>query len=184
MPPWLSSFRSALRTDRRQRTVQVATASPDAGPTVRSVILRRVEDDGTLIFFTDARSEKAHQLARDDRMEVHAWRRDVRLQFRLRGRARLTTDDADPVRRELWDNLREEDLARFVGPPPGAPVEPGEDRPSTAPEAQDLPEIPAPFAVVRLRPTRVDILSLDPAGHRRERFEQTETGWVRTEIAP
>lgn len=185
-PPWLSPFRSALLQNRRQRTVQVATASAQDGPTVRTVILRRVQDDGTLVFFADVRSEKVAHLSQDDRTEVHTWWTKGRAQFRLRGRAQISTSDEDPIRQELWMDLREEDLVRFLGPPPGEEqdLESPLPKPPDALEPEDprLERIAETFATVRVVPELVDVLVLDPDGHIRTRHILSEGRWSTTRV--
>lgn len=179
MPPWLSELRAALQQNRRQRHVQVATSHPEDGPTVRTVVLRQVDDDGVLAFFTDTRSEKVRHLREDDRIEVHAWWSKGRVQFRLRGRAELSVDDGDRLRQRLWSRLQEEDLERFHGPTPGQPVEEA----APAPLAPSRLDAVAPnFAVVRVVPRSVDILRLDPAAHVRRRFTRIDGTWREDEV--
>ncbi len=177
MPPWLPLLRATLTANRRQRAVQVATACPERGPTVRTVILRRVGDDGSLVFFTDARSEKMGQLEHDPRLEVHGWWPKGRCQFRLRGTGRVL-DPEDRLRQQIWEQLSEEDLARFFGPAPGSPLEPGS-------ATERLDGIPSSFLVVSVQPQRVDVLRLDPGGHRRERHVlDPELGWQTEQVTP
>ncbi|MEL6183514.1 MAG: pyridoxamine 5'-phosphate oxidase family protein [Myxococcota bacterium] len=179
-PPWLPELRAALARNRRHH-VQVATADPRLGPTVRTVVLRRVDEDGVLAFFTDARSEKSDQLRSDARAEILAWWPKGRVQFRWRGRASLSVDPKDPLRQQMWEALREEDAARFCGPAPGAPVE----APRAASTEGEASGIPATFAAVRLVPEEVDILRLDPGDHTRRRFTRPDaTTWATEEITP
>jgi pyridoxamine 5'-phosphate oxidase len=180
MPPWLSELRATLARNHRQRAVQVATANAARGPAVRTVILRRVEDDGTLVFFTDSRSEKVEQLWDDDRVEVHGWWTKGRVQFRLRGRAVLSTAADDALRTEIWQGLAEEDLVRFLGPAPGSAA----DAPPSPGEAPPLDGPAETFALVRVRPERVDVLRLDPAGHSRDLFTLSEGAWSARSVAP
>lgn len=185
MPPWLPGFRAALEQNRRQRSVQVATGSPDRGPTVRTVILRRVLDDGTLVFFTDTRAEKVAQLWADDRVEVHAWWTKGRVQYRLRGRATVSTREEDDLRTELWRALAEEDLVRFFGPPPGSPR--GSTPPPASARLDPDPRLETPaetFAAVRVHPSRVDVLVLDPEGHTRTLHTLDDRAWTSTETEP
>lgn len=180
MPPWVPLFRAALDRNRRRRHVQVATASRDAGPSVRTVVLRELTEDGTAVFFTDTRSEKVSDLRADPRVEIHGWWPKGHEQFRLRGEASISTRDDDPVRNQLWQTLHEDDLARFYAGPPGHPLSEG-----PGPSLDAIPSGIAPtFAVVRVRPSSVDRLVLDPAGHTRERFARVNGVWIRTEIQP
>lgn len=151
---------------------------------MRTVILRRVTDEGTLIFFTDTRSEKAGHLAKDDRMEIHAWWTKGRVQFRLRGRATISSEDEDPVRQELWMDLHEEDLERFFGPAPGSPRGADQERTTVKPSEAEVDEIADTFAIVRLVPEQVDVLYLNPGGHVREHFWRQNEGWSSRSVQP
>ena len=181
MVPWLSAFRTALTQNRRQRYVQVATASRATGPTVRTVVLRRLEDDGTLIFFTDTRSEKIAQLKEDDRMELHTWWTKGRVQFRLRGRARVSVEPSDARRKELWRELQEDDLVRFLGAAPGTA------RNGTPPASELLAiegGVADTFALIRMTPEQVDVLRLHPEAHVRTRYRREGEGWAVLDVEP
>jgi hypothetical protein len=71
----------------------LGTSTP-RGPSVRYVVLRRVDRDrGVLAFHTDRRSEKWAELQRDPRVSLCFHGQGV--QVRAEGRAELHTDDED-----------------------------------------------------------------------------------------
>jgi pyridoxamine 5'-phosphate oxidase len=69
----------------------LATRSADGTPSARAVLLRGFDDRG-LVFFTDRRSRKGSELARDPRAALALlWARSRR-QVRVEGRVALLTD--------------------------------------------------------------------------------------------
>src|SRR5687768_9722974 len=114
---WLDPLRAALDREfaDRARVVMLATVTHDGAPRARTVVCRSINDEGTHLFVSDARSEKNAQLRRRQEAEVVFWLASQRLQYRLRGPAiptkRLNT--------QLWPGLSDATRAMFFWPPPG-----------------------------------------------------------------
>ena len=71
------------------RVVALCTQGAD-GPRARSVILRQVhEEDRRLVFYTDRRSHKVHELAQCDRVALLCWDPRHQQQLRMTGQAAL-----------------------------------------------------------------------------------------------
>lgn len=158
--------------------------SPADGPAVRSVVLRRLLEDGCLVFTMDSRSEKVRHLREDPRVELHAWWTKGRTQFRFRGEAELSDRAEDSMRKNLWEALSEEEKARFMGPPPGLVREEADSRQALAAHERGPAQPPTTYLVARVLAKQVDILRLDPQGHTRTIFMKCGDAWTTRDAIP
>ncbi len=156
----------------------LGTSTP-RGPSVRYVVLRRVDRDrGVLAFHTDRRSEKWAELQRDPRVSLCFHGQGV--QVRAEGRAELHTDDEDAELQWQRTGLMSR-RAYLCDPGPGGvlsapdsglPAHLVKDRPTEAESAAGR----ANFAVVTVPLQRLEWLHLAFDGHRRARFERVGQG--------
>ena len=80
---WFAAQRAAHPDE--PNAMAVATASPDGRPAVRTVLLKEVDADGALVFFTNYESAKGRDLAANPRAEaLFAWV-DLARQVRVHG---------------------------------------------------------------------------------------------------
>jgi pyridoxamine 5'-phosphate oxidase len=180
MLPWLEVFR---RSSAGTSPLVMALATVDAAgaPRVRSVVCRNVDDDGSLLFTIDGRSEKHAHLVRDPRAEAVCWLPTVREQFRFNGVADLIGEgSADEARAAAWRSLPPTSKAVFLWPLPGAPRELPDDR---FPQRADLPAPPPGFELLLFRPPVVERLELTPHPHRRTRWRKDD-GWSCEQLNP
>lgn len=161
--------------------MQVATVSPEGLPSIRSVWLRGLSDDGTVWFFTDARSEKVAELTSGGQAALHTWWDATREQFRLTGHAVVHGAHAEgpfaALREELWAKLPEAERRDFLGSPPGRAL--GPPPLSVTPPSAAPPE----FAVVAVDVALVDWLRLGPP-RRRVLFRRLGSDWIEEEVGP
>lgn len=182
MTVWVDEFRAALDAEfaARPRVGALATVDGEGRPRVRSVVCRRVEDDGSLWVVSDARSEKNAQAAARPFGEMAFWLPSRREQFRLSGGLAVVSGD-DPRRILAWRNLSDSARALFFWDHPGVPIfeESGENPERIGAEAP----IPSSFELLVLSPDRVEALDLNRHPHRRRRWRVSE-GWAVEEINP
>lgn len=160
--------------------VQVATASREGIPSVRTVILRGVTGDGHPFFVTDSRSRKADHLEDNPNIALVAWFSGSREQFRLTGRATLHGANAQApwaqVRQQIWEALDEGERAPYLGPPPG--------RSFVYRTPHAIPASPPhELVVVSIEVTEADWLRLGPP-HVRIRFRLLGPAWIQEELVP
>lgn len=167
--PWVESIRAARsRANDGPLILSLATVDSDGGPQVRSVVCRRLEDDGTISITSDARSAKNAQLVRDPRAAAVAWFPVTREQFRFEGPAEvLGATSNDPGRTRIWRDLSPQTRATFFWPASG---EPKHADPGAFIRASEAPEPPASFEVLLLRPRTVEHLLLTTHPHQRTRW--------------
>lgn len=147
----------------------------------RVVVLRDVSQaTRRLEFHTDARSPKrAHlQHARDVEWVFY----HPTLQLQLRAQARATVHAGDAVARRTWRRVPPSSYLNYLQPiRPGAPLR----TTKTTSDLAGSPDQPSPFfAVVRTQVTRLDLLWLHPAGHRRAVWARPGSRWTGHWVCP
>ncbi len=181
---WLVELNAALGAVQRAGPLIATLATVDeAGrPRARSVVCRRIDDDGSAWIASDARSDKNEQVREDRWAELVVWLPQPRQQFRLAGEVYvLGPDDPSGRRRALWDGLTDASRSLFVWPPPGAKRE---ANPAAFPEGVAATvEPPESFEILILRPSLVEQLDLQPHPHRRRRWRATRA-WEAEELNP
>jgi pyridoxamine 5'-phosphate oxidase len=160
----------------------VATNGLDGQPQARTVILRSCDvPTRTLRFHTDARSEKAREIAQDPRLTMHFYDPGAKIQVRLSGHATLHRDGA--VADAAWSGSRVFSRQCYgITPGPGSAITAGGafSLPEITDEATDIGR--AQFTAVTVEATRLEWLYLAAAGHRRARFMWSDGslqgGWL------
>ena len=178
-PPWLGSLREAMKTVDGPRLVTLATLAGDGSPRVRTLVVREVEGDGSLLMSSDARSEKNGQVRHDSRAAGALWFEGPKLQFRLRGRCEVAEDDA--TRRRIWTGQSDRARALFAWPASG---EPRADDSEFVEKVAEGEPMPANFEVMRLTAAEVDRLDLSDTPHRRTIYDRAGGAWRSREVNP
>ena len=180
---WLEAFRRAAT---QPLIVSLATVTVDGTPQVRSMVCRRIGDDGSLWFTSDSRSEKNRQLAANPKVSAVFYSHDLREQFRFTGIAETIsqTTAAGPQtddRVELWRQMRPESRAMFRWPPPGSPKVRDD---AEFPGRDDEPLPPDTFHLIVLRPRVVEHLILSRHPHSRSRWTLKNADWQLQDLNP
>jgi pyridoxamine 5'-phosphate oxidase len=149
--------------DRRTafHTPTLSTIGLDGRPRARTVVMRGLDVADRLIrLHSDIRSAKVAELRRDPRVALVFYDAAAKLQARAEGMA--TVNAGDDIAHEAWGRSQPMARAIYAGPvAPGAPIA----APAQAEPPADGGE--ANFAVIRCVFERLDLLSLQAAGHRR-----------------
>jgi PPOX class probable FMN-dependent enzyme len=184
MLQWLVELRSAMDKEfgaTNPRVMTMATVDRSGAPHARSVVLRRLDDDGRLYVASDTRTEKNAQLRGDRRTELVFWLATSRIQFRIFGESNLISFPEDePLRKEIWRLLSDEARSTLFWPTPGIAAD-TDDAFARAVSADVSP--PRTFEVLIIEPKQVDRLSLDSHPHRR-RVWRADTKWNGVDVNP
>mmetsp|Transcript_6963 Transcript_6963/g.17815 ORF Transcript_6963/g.17815 Transcript_6963/m.17815 type:complete len:234 (+) Transcript_6963:139-840(+) len=185
---WRARLDAAIHRSRKVRGanyVQLATVDKAGAPHVRTVVFRGFEPAAgefgcVMRMITDTRSDKIEQLRTNPLGELVWWFARSAEQFRVSGSVEIV--DASPcggdaeallaARRAQWGNLSDRAREQFFGPAPGTPFPQGPSEPSGEVAVAAVPVggrgddgrvLPPPecFALLLLRPRRVDHLCLD-----------------------
>ncbi len=178
MIEWVGLLQAALTAEFHTGPMIASLATVDGHhrPRARSMVIRRIEADGSLWFCTDGRSDKAGEVRESPFAEVVFWLPSLREQFRVAGSVGRATD---LERTELWGELSDAARALFAWPAPGRPRA---DEPFPKGLPREAP-IPDNFEAMLVRPDRVDHLDLTGHPHRRTRWEGPPS-WEAREINP
>lgn len=171
MSEWIGELQSALAREYgdRPQLATLATVDRSGAPRARTVVCRRVGDDGNVLIVSDGRSEKNEQIKASPQAEVVFYLPTSREQFRVLGSAKLATaSPPDPLRLEIWQQLSPAARAMFFWPAPGARKIDGPEAFGT--EADPAAAAPPNFEVIIIRPRRVEHLQLAVHPHRRRRW--------------
>jgi pyridoxamine 5'-phosphate oxidase len=181
---WLQDARAAGLTE--HDAVALATVGAAARPSVRTVSLRRVEEDG-LIFTTALWTRKARELRDNPHVALLLYWPSLGRQVGVAGRA-------EPAERALAEELfarrdRPHQLQALVSRQ-GEPV--AELAPMRARLAEvrrevgdDLIPCPPDWGAFRVRPDAVEYWTADPdALHDRVLLDRDDGGWRLTRLAP
>lgn len=153
-------------------TPAFATAS-QKGPNVRTIALRKASRrDRTLVFHTDARSDKMVELEEIPKAVWMGWDDEISEQFQFVGQTTIHRDDELAVK--MWRGLPEAERAFYFKPsPPGAPAsEPGS---GIRPGEVDEETARKNFAVIR---TVVDEIKWLYVGRNPEDERQARYAWA------
>ena len=159
-------------TDRHSpcHTPSLGTLDAEGLPTVRTVVLRAVEQEARLLrFHTDLRSHKVAEITVQSRVALHAYHAGRKIQLRLTGQARV--HHGDEAARDAWQASRSfSRLCYGVEPGPGAAIEApwdwcqGEDGSVEAESFQN-------FGAVLVKVESLEWLYLAARGHRRALYD-------------
>lgn len=180
---WIwEELQDAARTERdggRQKKTAfhqpVVANRTESGVECRMVVLREADEEARILrFHTDARSPKVGQFARHDELAWTFYDPGLKLQVKVRSRARVHHDDE--VTAKAWEATRLFSRRCYLAPmAPGTEVDaPTSGLPPEFESRQPSEEESAPgyeaFAVVRAEVLEVDAMSLAYSGHRRARW--------------
>jgi pyridoxamine 5'-phosphate oxidase len=158
--------------------VVVATATPDGAPSVRAVVLERLDERG-LAFWSSSESRKGRELAANPRAALVAlW--DGR-QARVEGRVERVSDEENAGHWAAREGKRQ--LAAFRQ---DEPVESREALERLVEYVPEEPERPGFWVGYRIVPDRCEFWLADP-GFVHDRFEYTRSnggGWSLRRLQP
>lgn len=171
----------------------LATCGADNVACVRTVVVRGVEYEARLVWISShVRAGKINALRRRPMSELSMWFGVEHVQVRLLAKWQLidrVAASASEVEEEFWKNAwamhSSASKQLFFAPAPGQALsaQPSGRLQKTT-KAVDPQVPPATFAVLKGTVTRVDVLSIDRAAHRRFLHEHSRGKWKSREITP
>lgn len=154
------------------RTPALATIVPDAGCTLRTVVLRTVDRDRrSLRFYCDARSPKLDQIRADPRVAFLFHDHIRQVQVRADAQAEIHLDGL--LAERCWATLDPSNRINYAADLPPGTVIPA---PSQRPAPSDPETGRANFAVAECLVRHMEWLELDSQGHRRAGFSWDDAG--------
>lgn len=182
-------YRATQERNHPLRTPAVGTVGPQEDwPYLRTVILREVNlEDRTLLFYTDARSDKVSHLKRAPYLSWLFW--DPGKQIQVRARTAAALHQGDEIAAKHWAGINLEGRKNYAGErAPGSSAEQATralpDLWENAPSREATDYAFEHFMVVVTEIREMDCLLLHPEGHQRiihhwnEEEGQWTGGWV------
>jgi hypothetical protein len=187
MTDWISELRDSISREHSGRpaiaTLSTVRMTPD-GPhaDARSVVVRKLMNDGTLLITSDGRSEKSGQIRANPSATAVFWFPSLRKQFVVDGKVLIIGPaDEKPIRLQAWRDLSNSTRAMFHWPASGS----ARNEMDLFCEAIDADAaMPDSFEVLLLEPEKVDILDLNPFPHSRLRWSFVRREWSGLQINP
>src|SRR3954447_1588465 len=143
MLPWLPILRSALDAEYsdRPRIATLATIDLYRRPRARTVILRQIDDDGTLWIASDGHSDKNAQLRHNGDAELVLYLPSGREQFRMLGRCNVIgAGDDESVRQDFWESLTDPTRAMYFWPTIDQPASENQAVPTAVAYTTPMPD--------------------------------------------
>ncbi|MEN0004014.1 MAG: pyridoxamine 5'-phosphate oxidase family protein [Bacteroidota bacterium] len=177
---WQLLSRASLQKKHTMRTPVLGTAGTN-GPNLRTVVLRKVDQQvKSVFFFTDRRSEKVKDIRTSATTAVTFYDPKKQFQITLKGNARLHAQDE--LAQSFWERVpsfAHKDYSSVLAP--GTPIEaPG--RPMEGQDSSDSGYVN--FVVIELVANSIDCLQLSREGHVRAKYtrkgktNEWESVWV------
>ncbi len=144
-------------------------------PRQRTVVLRKVQPDLQLLFYTDKRSAKVEQIKKYPSVSALFYHPKKMMQLQVEGRA--TVKEHPEMLRKIWKSIpatSKRDYTTVL--PPGVKTE--------NPSALEYLKEDNYFCMVQIQPMRLEYLKLNQPHHLRVKFEKTGDDWSGTFLIP
>lgn len=169
--------RGALDTKHPFRFVALATTSEN-GVDARYVVVRYIDEELNIFFFTDGRTSKVEQLVSCPDLALLFYHPAKRTQIKILGKALIHSNDE--FKAKFWSKIQEDGRKAYNQIlVPGTSIQ----DPSEA-FAWNEPLTDSNFTLIQITPTVIETLQLNGLEHLRVRFRLEKKKWDLTWIAP
>ncbi|WP_127844436.1 pyridoxamine 5'-phosphate oxidase family protein [Psychroflexus aestuariivivens] len=139
-------------------------------PKCRTIVLRAVENNFNIIFYTDSRSDKVEDFQNNPNASALFYNHDSLLHLEVRGKAKVITDPN--LINAHWEQVKDHSTKDYTT----------EKAPGTRikhPDEVEYSENNTNFSVVELVANEVEVLQLKRPNHIRSRFYKNENSkWI------
>ncbi len=156
------------------RYFSLATIADDK-PRIRTVVLRKLLPDFSLLFYTDLRSSKVSQLKQNNQVSALFYNPKKLLQIRVDGKVSFETDEK--ILRSYWNNIPENSRKDYI-----TKLKPGSSIHADTEIEYDA-ENPN-FSAVKIKAHTIEYLQLQRPSHLRLLFTKDEGEWSMQNLVP
>jgi pyridoxine/pyridoxamine 5'-phosphate oxidase len=137
-------------------------------PRQRTVVLRKVLPDFTLLFYTDTRSQKIQDIAENANVSALFYHPKKLMQVKLEGQAEIMTDTNELD--SYWKNIPESSRKDYIThSAPSSPI--------ANPDLVSYDENQPYFTAIKIIPETIEYLKLKRPNHLRILFTKEELEW-------
>ncbi len=153
----------------------VLATSKNGKPSQRTVVLRKIVSDSSLVIFTDKRTQKVKDIQHNSEFSALFYDSKKLLQIRIEGKAELITDKEQIA--SYWHTVQEASKKDYTtGAAPGTPIKNPDDIHYQSKENY--------FCPVKLVPNTIEYLRLKRPNHLRILFSRIDTEWSGAFLVP
>lgn len=157
------------------RHFTLGTVGLDRLARLRTVVLRKVNEDLILTFYTDKRSKKVTHIKENNKVSLLFYHPDKLLQLKIEGIASLNLDET--TKKTIWGRMEDSSKRGYTtAAAPGSEIE--------GPEAIEYLEDRDYFAMITVHPFKIEYLKLEHPSHLRVRFSKQHDLWVGEFLVP
>ena len=142
---------------------------------LRTVVLRGVENDNSLVFYTDARSKKTLHMVENNKVGLLFFHPEKLLQVRIEGLAFIHKDEQ--TLENHWDKIHEKARREYsTAAAPGTSLE--------HPDQLEYLNEENHFCIISVDPYRIEYLKLQSPNHLRVQYSLEEGLWTSEYLVP
>lgn len=171
-----ASLHAGTRAGHPYHFMVMGTVGLDRMARLRTVVLRKVEEDLSLWCYTDRRSKKVMHLIENDKVSLLFYDPGEQVQLKVEGLGVLVEDES--ILQSIYDDLTEEATKDYrTKTAPGSTV--------STPEEVDYLNDEHHLCVIRILPFKIEYLRLGKPEHVRARFSKDDSGsWEGEYLVP
>lgn len=152
-----------------------ATVGLDHVARLRTVVMRTVDKDLNITFYTDQRSKKITHIKENKRVSLLLYHPKKLLQLKIEGIATYRNDKA--TKDSFWDSIPKSAKKEYTARrSPGTII--------SHPDTLEYLSNENHFCVVEITPYKIEYLKLEQPNHIRVRFSKVDTKWKTEFLVP
>ncbi|WP_446051182.1 pyridoxamine 5'-phosphate oxidase family protein [Zobellia laminariae] len=157
------------------RFFTLATIDQLGAPSQRTVVFRHFNDNLSLVFYTDERSQKVQEINKTGAISLLFYHPENLLQITIKGKASVITDPE--VLKEYWSAVPDGNKKDYT-----THIAPGSTMKN--PDALEYLNGDHHFCAIQIEPNSIEYLKLKRPNHIRVLFTKVNTSWEGKFLAP
>ena len=165
----------ASKKDHPFRYCTFATVGNERMARLRTIVLRKVTEKFSLIFYTDKRSKKLIHIKENNKVSILFYHPKKLLQLKIEGLARVRIDDA--LVKTHWSGIQSNNRKDYTtSKAPGTSI--------TDPDLIEYLNKENHFCIIEVEPFKLEYLKLQRPNHIRIRFSKADIDWHSEFLVP
>ena len=160
--------KSVSEKEHPYRFVTLGTVGNERLARLRTVVLRHVNENLNLIFYTDKRSKKVLHIKENNRVSMLFYHPELLLQLKVEGLAYILKDE--DAKDRYWNNIHENSKKDYTThKAPGSEI--------SNPDQVEYLTNDHYFCAIEVEPFKIEYLKLKRPNHIRVRFSKENSDW-------